>query len=201
MSVASPTNKVQYVLASLAPTLAVPFYFIEDAHVKVIRTRAGFDDEYLTKDTHFTVSGAGNMVGGSITLLGVNVAVADVITVKRVVPFTQLFSYVPNDRFPAATQERALDFLTMLTQQVREITERSLVFAEGEVVGSGNILPEAADRALKVLGFDANGLLDLTVSLDDIRRLILVNPVDALTSVTDYGTLGEATDFADYGTI
>jgi hypothetical protein len=76
------------------------------------------------------------------------------------------------------------------------------VYGSGEVIGIGNMLPDVPTRERKVLGFKTDGTLDLTVSLEDLRTLIVANPVAALTDVTDYGSVGDpVTDVADYGSI
>ena len=45
------------------------------------------------------------------------------------VPLTQLNTYVPNDPFPAASHERALDKLTMEVQQLDEAIDRATAIA------------------------------------------------------------------------
>ena len=47
MSVPTNTAKVQYTLSAGAQALPVPFYFLDDSHVKVVRARSGVAD--LTK--------------------------------------------------------------------------------------------------------------------------------------------------------
>ena len=47
------------------------------------------------------------------------------ITIVRVVPLTQETDYQPFDAFPAETHERALDNLTMQTQQLQEEVDRA----------------------------------------------------------------------------
>lgn len=174
MSVASATGKVQYTLTSGNPTLAIPFYFLENSHVRVIRTRSGVD---TVLSSGFSLSGAGVAAGGSCVLDGTQTQTGDRITIKRNVPLTQLVSYVENDRFPAATHERAMDRLTMIAQMVKEISERALVYGEGEVVGAENMLPKLTDRANKRLGFDANGRvsmedpLPVTVATGDVIEI------------------------------
>lgn len=200
--ISSETGKQQFVIASVVQALAVPFYFLANSHVKAIRSRVDEDDVTLVENLDYSLTGAGDEAGGTLTLLGsANLAVADRITVKRNIPLTQETSYAPNDRFPASSHERALDKLTMEMQQVSEVASRSLVFGEGELPG-GNVLPGATARADKLLGFDANGNLDLTVGLDAIRTIIIANPVDELTDVTDYGSVSDVvTSVADYGSI
>lgn len=158
MSIATSTAKIQYTLASGAQALPVPFYFLEDAHIKVIKS--GSPDLVLTKGTDYTITGATDDDGGTVTTIAGTVAdlqAGDIITIKRDIAITQTVNYVYNDRFPAETHERALDKLTMIVQQLKEVTDRSVQFPETEVAGTGNIMPAAADRAAKLFGFDASG--------------------------------------------
>lgn len=202
MSVTSQLYKVQYVLTAATQTLAVPFYFIDGSHLRVIRNREGAADLPLTVGTHYTVSGAGASSGGSITLTGVAVAIGDAITVKRYAPLTQATRYLENDKFRAPTHELALDKLTMLVQQAHEKADRGLGYSEGEVIGSGNVLPEVVTRRNRLLAFDSVGHVDVGISADDVRTLVVANPVAALSGVTDYGSVGDpVTDVADYGLI
>jgi hypothetical protein len=151
MSVSTTTAKVAYTLSSTTQTLSVPFYFLESSHLKVIKTVSGADT-VLTIGTNYTVTGAGNNAGGSITLTGTGVAIGNVITIRRDVPITQLVDYVYNDKFPADTHERALDKLTMIAQSLNEQAGRSLRFSEGESVDATLGLE---DRKGKFLFFDA----------------------------------------------
>ena len=199
MSVPSSTGKIQYVLGGGVESVAVPFYFVSNSHVRVVRTRNEVD---VPLTSGYSLAGAGASSGGTLTLDGTQTLYGDRLTVKRNVPLTQLVQYAPNDRFPASTHERALDLLTMMAQQTKEAAERALIYAEGELIAGGNVLPKIPTRQRKVLGFDPHGALDLTVSLEDLRTLVIANPVAGLTNVTDYGDLTDpVTNVADYGTI
>jgi hypothetical protein len=157
MSVSTTTAKVAYTLSSTTQTLSVPFYFLESNHLKVIKTVSGADT-VLTIGTNYTVTGAGNNAGGSITLTGTGVAIGNVITIRRDVPITQLVDYVYNDKFPAETHERALDKLTMIAQAFSEQAGRTLRFGESEALdGTLNL----AARKGKVPTFNATtGVLE-----------------------------------------
>ena len=199
MSVPASNYKIQYVLTSAAQALAIPFYFISASHVRVIRTRYDVDS---VLSSGFVIAGAGTEAGGTLTLDGTQTIAGDRITIKRNVPLTQLIEYSPNDRFPASTHERGLDEATMRAQQAYELAERGLTYGEGEVIGAGNRLPTIPERERRVVGFKTDGTLDLSVSLEDIRTIIIANPVDGLTDVTDYGSIGDPVEVvADYGSI
>lgn len=131
--ISSPTSRVQYILSSATQTLSVPFYFLENTHIKVLKVGASAVTT-LVLTTDYTVTGAGVEAGGSITLTGTASAISDVITIKRSVPVTQLVDYVYNSSFPADTTEQALDKLTMLVQMLVENDTRSLHLVEGETL-------------------------------------------------------------------
>jgi len=175
MSVSTTTAKVAYTLSSTTQTLSVPFYFLESSHLKVIKTVSGADT-VLTTGTNYTVTGAGNNAGGSITLTGTGVAIGNVITIRRDVPITQLVDYVYNDKFPAETHERALDKLTMISQAQQEATNRGLHFGESEALDGTLAL---ADRKGKYLYFDSDtGAIDFA----NIDAAAAADAVDAAES-------------------
>lgn len=199
MSVPASNYKVQYLLTNALAALAIPFYFVESSHVRVIRTRNDVD---LPLTSGFSIAGAGVEAGGTLTLDGTQAAIGDRITIKRNVPFTQLIRYLANDKFPASTHERGLDEGTMRAQVALEVAERGLNYGEGEVVGAANRLPDVPTRERKILAFDTAGRVDMNISAEDVNTLIVANPVNALTDVTDYGSVGDpVTDVADYGSI
>lgn len=101
----------------------VGFRFLENSHLQVIRTSSTGVDTTLTLSTDYTVSGAGGS-SGTVTLVTA-LAVGQKLTIIRNVPFTQDADYVQNDAFPAESHERALDKLTMQTQQLLEAVDRA----------------------------------------------------------------------------
>jgi hypothetical protein len=182
MSVSTTTNKIAYTLSSGTQTLAVPFYFLANADLRVLLTKAATGGvTLLALTTSYTASGAGTEAGGSITLTGATVsgitpASGDTVTIKRVPAQNQLVDYVNNDAFPASTHERALDKLTMQVQDVQEQVARSLRFGESELLdGTLNL----ADRKGKYLYFDsATGAIDFA----NIDAAAAAEAVDAAES-------------------
>ncbi len=74
---------------------------------------------------------------------------------KRRTARTQPVDYRDNDPFPAESHEEALDRLTHASQEDAEDIGRSLRAPDSEdAIGA---IPSAADRALRVMAFDANG--------------------------------------------
>jgi lysophospholipase L1-like esterase len=177
MSVSTTTNKIAYTLSSATQTLAVPFYFLANADLRVLLTKAATGGvTTLALTTSYTASGAGVEAGGSITLTGATVsgitpASGDTVTIKRVPEQNQLVDYVNNDAFPATTHERALDKLTMEVQDVQEQVARALRYDETETTDGTMAL---ASRKGKIPSFNAT-----TGALEWVDK---ANQVDAAAS-------------------
>lgn len=145
-------------------TFSVNFYFLDQTHLKVILRSSTGVETVKTLSTDYTVTGAGNPAGGSITMVTAP-ASGQTLVIQRNVPLTQDTDYQPNDPFPANTHEQALDKLTMETQQIQLAVDRAIKFAETDDTALTNLIPVSNLRANKALIFDASG--SVTVSIDD----------------------------------
>jgi len=153
MSVNSEVARVQYGVTSVGQSLTVPFYFLESGHIAVVRGK-GAGEVRLVLNTHYTVNGAGNPSGGSVKLDNAAAVVGDVITIYRDGPFTQPNFYPVAGPFPAETVAKTDDASTMIDQQLRNQTERSLrvSIAEEPIAPiKGGLVPNG------VIGVDENG--------------------------------------------
>jgi parallel beta-helix repeat protein len=152
MSVLTSVSSVSYTLSSAAQALAVPFYFLDNAHVVVTNLDT---DATLVLGTDYTITGAPvSPVVTTIPTVGNGIVIGTDILIQRIVPATQLVSYVENDRFPAKVHERALDKLTMIAQQQADEIAHTLRIPSTETP-----LSELAvvDRAGRLIGFDSVG--------------------------------------------
>ena len=137
---------------SLSGPFTVGFRFLADSHLLVIRTSSAGVDTDLAITTDYTVTGAGGS-SGTVTLVTA-LAIGESLTIARNVPFTQLADYVNNDAFPAESHEEALDLLTMQTQQLKNIGDRSLSLPV-TAVGVSTELP--APQASTLIGWSVAG--------------------------------------------
>lgn len=160
MPVESTLARVQYATNGTTGPWTIPFYFLASDHVKVIHTDASGNETTLVLNVGYTVSGAGDESGGSVTTTTAYASGGSVTILRDIEPLQEV-DYTETDSFPAETHERALNLLTMLIQQLKEVSDRSLVFSPSDTLGS--TLPAAAARANKMLGF--NGVGQLTVSV------------------------------------
>lgn len=160
MTISTTTSRQSYNGNGVTTVFSVPFRFFAntDLVVQLVTVSTGASTT-LTLTTHYTVTGADEEDGGSLTMLTAP-AVGERLVIRRVISATQEVDYVAGDPFPAETHERALNRLTMLAQQGEEVNARALVFPAGDTA-SGE-LPAVATRASKLLGFNSSG--ELTVS-------------------------------------
>lgn len=143
-----------YAGAGTTGPFTVNFRFLDQTHLRVIRTD-NTGEHVLTLTTDYTVAGTGNPTG-SVTLVAA-LPVGQTLTIIRNVPKTQEADYVQNDDFPAESHENALDKLTMITQQINEVVDRTVTFPASDSASATAELPIASIRANNLLGFDATG--------------------------------------------
>lgn len=155
MTVQSQTSRADYVGNGATTSFAVPFYFLLDTDLKVLRTDNNVATT-LVLGADYTVSGAGNPAGGSVTTTVAPTA-SQKLSILRNVPYTQLTRYVPNDPFPASSHEKAIDKLTMQVQQLAESASRALTMPPN-TTGVSNFLPPPSPNDLIGWNEQANAL-------------------------------------------
>lgn len=165
MTVQTTTSRADYTGNGSTTAFTVPFYFLDNTHVLVIRTQISTGTATtLALTTDYTVSGAGVGSGGTVTC--VTAPTTDQkISILRNVPLTQLTHYVDNDPFPAASHEKALDQLTMEIQQLQEAISRSIKISQNNTISSPEMNLSAAMRANMVIAFDSNGDISVTTAV------------------------------------
>lgn len=181
MTVASQTSRVSYSGDGSTTAFAVPFYFLAAGDLKVYKGGA-----LQTLTTNYTVSGAGNEAGGTVTFVSAPTSSQSVV-ILRDTALTQGVDYAPNDPFPAASHEQALDRLTMISQRLNDKLGQALLIPDDEQL-TGTV-PARATRAGKYLTFDATG--NPSVSSTDVQSLVTsaqTSAAAAATSATNAAT-------------
>lgn len=155
MSISTTTNRVSYNGDGVTTVFPYAFLILANTDLEVIETVIATGVETVkTLTTHYTVSGAGTG-SGNVTMLTAPASGVR-LTIRRVMPRTQLVDYVENDSFPAETHEQALDKLTMIVQELDTTVSRSLRQPKGDSADVG-YLPAKVTRASKYLAFDVDG--------------------------------------------
>lgn len=116
MTVSSTQSYVEYNADGVTATFTIPFYFLLNSDISVMVADSAGNISELVNGNDFTVTGAGDSGGGSLTF-GTVTASGKTILIYRNPPVTQETKYYENGKFPAASHEAALDKLTMLIQE------------------------------------------------------------------------------------
>ena len=137
-----------------------PFKIFADSDLSVIIRSSTGTETTKTITTHYTVAGAGDASGGSITFTSGNTPTAtETVVMIREVPQTQAIDYIANDPFPAESHEEGLDRATMTIQQMQEELDRSFKVSRTNTITTPEFTDGATTRASKTLGFDSSGNL------------------------------------------
>ena len=180
MTVSSSTARVSYSGNGSTQAFAVPFYFLSSSHLLVtLRSSAGVETPQVL-GTDYTVTGAGVLTGGTVTMTTAPASGATLVIVRNV-PLTQETDLQPNDRLPAETLEQTVDKLTMITQQLDEASDRAIKFPVSDSSSFDTTLPVSSTRAGKYFKFGSTG----AISLDSVA------PGYATAVVTDFGAVGD----------
>jgi len=182
MALQNDTSRIQYNgNNSTSNSYAIPFVFFENSHIKcVVTTSAGVDTE-LTLGSTFNVTGAGNANGGSLTTTTA-VPTSSKVTIFRNVPATQTTSYQEGGDFPAASHERALDKLTMISQQTQRQINNTLRFSEASQLAPINPPASATPHVLTSVNgqptWETMASVNITPSLNNLTDATTVNDAD-----------------------
>ena len=142
------------------------FKIFADTDLEVIIRSSTGTETVKTLTTHYTVAGAGDASGGSITFTSGNTpATGETVVIRREVPQTQAIDYIANDPFPAESHEEGLDRATMTIQQLQEEVNRSIKLSATNTMTSTEFTVGATDRANKILAFDSSGEISVTQEL------------------------------------
>ena len=162
MTVSSTTSRDEYNGNGVTTSFAYTFRILDEDHVAVY-----VDDVLKTITTHYTVSGVGDSGGGSITMLSAPAAGTANVVFLRSIPLTQETDYVENDPFPAEAHEDALDKLTMVSQQLQEQLDRTIVLPPTSTVSNLTLPTPTAGKAL-LWNATEDGLENSTDDFNDI---------------------------------
>lgn len=197
MTVSSQVSSVSFLGDGVTTLLPVPYYFLEQTHLLVTRVNLDSSTNTLVLGSDYSVSGAGNQAGGSITMIAAP-AVGIQIIIDRSVPATQETDYVENDPFPAESHERALDKLTMLVQQGYNVLSRALLRpigknyydAQGRQIKNVGNPTDNQDAVTKLYNeqYIAGLLSQFTGPLNNASNVILVYPDGVARSVQTLAT-------------
>ena len=166
MTISSTTVRNSYSGDGTTDTFTYNFKIFQDSDIQVIIRSANGTETIKTITTHYTVTDAGVASGGTVIFTSGNIPTnTETVVLRRNIPQTQAIDYIANDPFPAESHEEGLDRATMAIQQIQEEVTRSLKLSKTNTMTSTEFTVGAADRANKILAFDAAGEISVTQEL------------------------------------
>lgn len=141
---------------SVTTAFAYPFLIPAASDANVLYTAANGEQTVISA-LSYGISGIGNATGGVVTYptSGSPLASGTTLTISRILPLIQSVSISAQGPTFAAI-ESALDYLTMLVQQVNGLADRAIVVNPADPIGALP-LPVASARANNYLFFDSEG--------------------------------------------
>lgn len=179
MTLATITNTVAYLGNAVTTKFSVPFYFLLDSDL-VLTTTTGATVVSLGLNIDYTVSGAGSLDGGTVTLSAAP-GNTTTLTITRIEPLTQLLDYVQDDAFPAESHEKGLDKLTMICQQLSTQINSLMLAGITDATTFSNLggglgvykQKVGVQAQLRSLSSPANGTVGLAIASDRIEIDVL----------------------------
>lgn len=169
MTVSTTISRKAYNGDGVTTDFATEFMFLEDEEVIVYLVAVSGASSVLTLGTHYTLTGAGNTAGGTVSMITAPATGERLMIVRSILP-TQEIDLETTSDMPPDSIEKMADKLTMLVQQVSQTggSQRGIILPVVDSIAINTELPVAADRANKALVFDADG--SVGVSTDDYNN-------------------------------
>jgi hypothetical protein len=147
MGVETTNNRISYSGNGVTTAFSFPYKFLASADLVVIsRDNTTGVETTKTLTTHYTVTGAGEDAGGTVTMLTAPASGTSLI-IYNDPGITQGVDLRENDSSPAETQETALDRLTLISQRLKSRLDRSVRLSDGFSPSFDPTLPVDLDAA------------------------------------------------------
>lgn len=120
MTVESLTSRVTYTGAGSTGPYAIPYYFLEEDDLVVVKITISTEaEETLVLNTDYTITGEGDEAGGALVLTSALSSLYQ-LKISRSPDLLQETDYPPSDPFPAESHERAIDKIHMIIMAQRD---------------------------------------------------------------------------------
>ena len=170
MTISTTASRISYNGNGVTTEFSFPYRFLANGDIVVVSVSSTGVETVKTLTTDYTLTGAGDDAGGSVTML-VAPASGTRLIIYRDTEVVQETDYTSGDAFPAESHERALDRLTMILQEKTPGAAgatRAIQIPIGDPGDVNTVLPPSIARLDKFLVFDATtgsvGVSNVTIS-------------------------------------
>ena len=153
ISIPENDRKERFIASAGQTSFPFDFPIYDQTDLQVLRERPGVVST-LTLGTDYTVTGAGDQAGGSITLT-TGATAGDILVLLSAMPSGRTAQFVNGGDLPAAALEAEFNRLAILFQQNARDAQNSLLYPSTD--GPMPTLPPIASRAGRFLAFDMLG--------------------------------------------
>ena len=174
ITISDTSPRVQYTASGSQTAFTVPFEFFNATDIKVIRT-VGTTDTTLTyaaspsSATQYSVSGAGETGGGSITLGG-GATAGHKYTIYRDLPIARSSDFPASGQFSVETLNTELDKIVAMMQQNERDFNYTIKAKSSTSTAYGLTFPELV--ANKILSVNSDGdALEFSQSITDVSTV------------------------------
>jgi hypothetical protein len=192
MTVSTTENRKSYAGNGVTLAFSFPFLFPATADLTVILVNDATGVETTkTLTTHYTVTGAGEAAGGTVTMLTAP-ATGETLLILREVDLVQETDFVEGDPLPPEALEAALDRLIMIDQQQQETLGRSLTLPASVSAGVSTELPLPSGS--RVIGWNSDGtaLVNYGAVDNTLLAVQLADPTGSAMIGHEAGTVADA---------
>lgn len=173
MTISTTTLRQTYACDGVTVSFAVPFLFLVNAHVFVIRKRISDGANFLlTEGSDYTLTGAGSGSGTVVTSSAISNLYQ--LIVAREVPLLQDLDLTAHGAIPAESIEAKFDFLTMIAQQLDdriatlETTSPAGLLTIANVGGGAGIYRDQIGSTYNLKGLVAGANVTITPGADTV---------------------------------
>ncbi len=197
MTLSSTVTRVEFTGNGSTTAFAFNYPVLAAADLTVTLVNAAGSATTQTLDSHYTVALASDLTSATVTMSSAPTGggTPDKLVIEREVDLTQIDDFQENEALPSADLEKALDKLTMATQQLNTDIARSVRLPVGDTSGLATELgvSTAADRENKLLGFNAAGNALVEVAGRVVSVSVSTSGVSVGGSPTGSATFTEST--------
>ena len=181
MTIASNKNTPRntYTATGGQTAFTIGFEFFKVADVKVYRNGSLLTynaspssvSQYKITGTASASDDAYEFGSGGTVTLGAGATVNDSIVIIRDIVLERTSDFPTTGAFDITALNTQLDTMTSMLSDIKQQSDRSVKLLDTDTVSSTITLPAKATRQSKMLGFDANGNIETTVSSDGLATL------------------------------
>ena len=193
MTISTTTSRISYNGNGVTTVFSFPYRFLANGDLVVLSVSAAGVETTKTLTTDYTLTGAGDDAGGSVTML-VAPASGTRLIIYRDTDIVQETDYISGDPFPAETHEQALDRLTMIAQEIGSDADRSIKVPVGDSSSLSTTLPASANRLDKFLAFDSS------TGEVEVSTITQTQVASAVAAAYAAGSTADAVTFLQEGT-